>query len=76
MASLKEELRKKKDENAAFLEQSTKSRSENAKLVKELGQKKETEELLREKSKECDSLNAEVSCLINCHNFVAYLKIC
>ena len=75
MASLKEELQKKKEENAAYLEQSTKSKSENAKLAEELRQKKETDVLLREKSKECDSLNAEVRFELSFYNFIAYFKI-
>jgi len=75
VASLKEELQKKKKENAAYLEQSTKSKSENAKLAEELRQKKETDVLLREKSKECDSLNAEVRFELSFYNFIAYFKI-
>ena len=75
MVALKEELQKSNDERAAFFEQSTELESENAKLAEELQQRKETEELLRKKLKECEYLNAEVRCQINFRSFVAYLSL-
>ena len=59
----------KKTENAACMQQTSKSKAENARLVEELDKKKEMEVLLKEKSRMCESLNAEVGYLLNDKRF-------